>query len=522
MKKNSIFHMAQRVSMYRLAASLVLFLAIGLAREAAASPLAYEGFNYVINQPLSTMNGGTGWAGSWTQISGGMVDQPPTLSYPAALPSTGDALSTFGSGAASRSFLTPLSNTGSDLWISFMELTAVGAVSGASVELQQPSPSLPDIDVNKDAGGAITLNGLAAGVSAGVGNVDFFVLQLVQWSGGATLVNLFVDPGVVLGPPNASLLIPGLAFQAQQFYYQSNAGQVLDEIRVGTTPLDVAAVPEPSTFTMLAGALLLLPFAASMKGRCVKKRFPINISHNSAIAVLMGLVVGTARLASAQYDPSLAFSPTSNPNGVWSYGFESVPLGSTFNLLTLPAPVPALPGPVIDSWQSAPLGNFLGVFYNETPAVQTVTTSGTEISQFDPGMLAMNAGPNDEFAIVQFTAPTNGFYTIQGTFEGIDTLGTASSVFLLWNNAVITNGNVLGFGPGSDLPLSSFPILLNAGDTLAYAVGGGSLNSMTALIDAQVSAAAVPEPSPCALLGLALVTLAARSGLVRKRKAAIV
>ena len=66
------------------------------------------------------------------------------------------------------------------------------------------------------------------------------------------------------------------------------------------------------------------------------------------------------------------------------------------------------------------------------------------------------------------------------------------------------------------------PILLNPGDTLAYAVGGLTGNSMTALIDAQVAAVAVPEPSSYALLGLALVPLAVRGGLVRKRKAAIV
>ncbi len=265
MKKNSKFHAAHRALAYRIAASLVLFLAIGPAREAAASILAYEGFNYAVNTPLATMNGGPGWAGSWTQISGAMVDQPPTLSYPSALPSTGDALLTQAPGAASRTFAAPFSNAGSDLWISFQELTAVGAVSGAQVDIQQPTAVLPDIEVNKDAVGAITLNGLPAGISAGDGIVDFFLLQLVQWSGGATLVNLFVDPGAVLGPPNASLLINGPAFQAQQFYYQGNAGQELDEIRVGTTALDVSAVPEPSTFTMLAGGLLLLPFAARIR-----------------------------------------------------------------------------------------------------------------------------------------------------------------------------------------------------------------------------------------------------------------
>ncbi len=136
-------------------------------------------------------------------------------------------------------------------------------------------------------------------------------------------------------------------------------------------------------------------------------------------------------------------------------------------------------------------------------------------------MLAMNAGPNDEYAMVQFTAPVNGIYTFQGVFQGIDTVGTVSSVYLLENNVVLASGSVLGFGPGSDVPLSSGPLLLSAGDTLTYAVGGLTGNSMTALIDAQVSASAIPEPSVYALLGLALVSLAVRAGFVRKRKAAI-
>jgi len=265
-------------------------------------------------------------------------------------------------------------------------------------------------------------------------------------------------------------------------------------------------------------ALSLFTRATSIKGRCVNGQFLIGKS--SAIAILLGLVVGTARLASAQYDPSLQFSPVLNPNGVWSYGFESVPLGSPFNLLTVPVPVPAVPGPTIDSWQDPAFGA-IGVFHNGTTMPQTVTTVGSEISLFNPGVLAMNTGPNDQFALVQFTAPANGIYTIQGTFEGIDTAGTVSSVYLLENNVPLITGSVVGFGPGSDVPLASGPILLGAGQTLAYAVGGGPFNSMTALLNAQVAAVSVPEPSAYALLGLALLPLAVRGGLARKRRAAI-
>jgi hypothetical protein len=254
---------ARHTPMNRLAVSLLFFLAIGLAREAAAVGLAYEGFQYVAAQPLPTMAGGFGWApGGWTG-SLLMVDQPPTLSYPTALGSTGDALLNPEEGEAFRPFAALFNNMANDVWLSFQEETlAIG--SGALLDLQLLGSAIPDIAVYKDAIGAITLNGIAAGFSAGIGSVDFFVLQLAQFSGGVSVVNLFVDPGAVLGPPSASFAIPTAIF-ANQIYYVSNPGQLLDEIRVGTTLGDVAAaVPEPSTFAMLAGALLL-QFAASAR-----------------------------------------------------------------------------------------------------------------------------------------------------------------------------------------------------------------------------------------------------------------
>lgn len=256
---------------YPLATLIAILLVAGPAREAAAVPLAYEGFQYLPNQPLPTMGGGIGWAGPWIPLSGAMVDQPPSLNYPSAPPSTGDALMTLGTGAAFRPFAAPFNNASSDLWISFEELTSVGAVPGATVDIQ-PVAALPNITVNKDAGGNVFLNGILAGPSVGVGFVDFFVLQLVQWNGADTLVNLYLDPGAILGPPSASIVLPGPMFQTMQFNYQANAGQLLDEIRMGTTVMDVAAVPEPDTFTLLTGALLLLLLFAARSGREPRRR----------------------------------------------------------------------------------------------------------------------------------------------------------------------------------------------------------------------------------------------------------
>jgi hypothetical protein len=239
MKKPPVFHVAHRASTYRLVGVLIILLfVIGPAREMAASPLAYEGFQYPPALTLPFMAGGFGWVpGPWTGSSQ-MVDQPPTLSYPTALPSIGDALLNTAPGEAWRYFVAPFNNAASDLWISFQE-ESTAAAPGAFVDIV-PLSGL-DIQVNKNGLGAITLNGVAAGLSAGIGKVDFFVLQLVQFGGGVTWVNLWLNPGPVLGPPSASFPIPAV-FQAHQYYYRSNLGEYLDEIRVGTTPQDVAAV----------------------------------------------------------------------------------------------------------------------------------------------------------------------------------------------------------------------------------------------------------------------------------------
>src|ERR1039457_6825369 len=143
MKKNSLLQIAHRASMYSLVGSLVILLfALGPARVATASPLAYEGFQYVAGQTLPTMAGPFGWAaGPWTG-SGLMVDQPPTLSYPSALPSSGDALYNPSAGEAWRYFAAPYNNAGNDLWISFQEETPA-AGSGAFVDILPVSG--PDI-----------------------------------------------------------------------------------------------------------------------------------------------------------------------------------------------------------------------------------------------------------------------------------------------------------------------------------------------------------------------------------------
>jgi hypothetical protein len=246
----------------------------------------------------------------------------------------------------------------------------------------------------------------------------------------------------------------------------------------------------------------------------------MKMNTKTLTVLITALSLFTVWTASAQFDPVAQFSSASNPNGVWSYGYENVPISSPFILFPTSVPIPASPGPNIVAWQAPAFGQ-AGVYYNPTAAGQTVNIGG-EVSLFDSGMLAMNTGPNDQFALVQFTAPVNGLYQISGTFEGRDTAGTVSTAFLLVNNSVVTSAAITGFGPGSDMTLSTPSVLLAAGQTMVYAVGGNPFTSMTALLNAQVSASAVPEPASYALLLLVLLTFIVRGLIIHRRKIGIV
>ncbi len=158
------------------------------------------------------------------------------------------------------------------------------------------------------------------------------------------------------------------------------------------------------------------------------------------------------------------FSPTNNPNGVWSYGWSQT-LGSLFILDTASESQSG-----IDRWlgQQWPDGN-PSVNHNATPTAITPFNSVT----FQPGQLGFHPGPNGENAIVRFTAPATGSYNVDAAFVGLDFVGpTTTDVHILVRGASVFDGNVNGFGPGSG-PTFSTNLTLNAGDTVDFDVGVG-------------------------------------------------
>ena len=210
---------------------------------AGAAPIASEQFLYPAGTPLPLMGGCCGWAAPWvgsTFISA----MGPTLAYPLALPSAGNAVFNPAVGEGWRVLPGGVTNFGNDLWISWMEKTSI-AGGTEFVSLDPPGAGFGTLHVFKDAIGNVVASAggpvVALGPSNGVGAVDFFVVRLKRFSGGSTVVDLYLNPvvSVTTALPSATLAVP-LPFALARYYFRSDAGQWLDEIRIGTRPGDVA------------------------------------------------------------------------------------------------------------------------------------------------------------------------------------------------------------------------------------------------------------------------------------------
>ena len=160
------------------------------------------------------------------------------------------------------------------------------------------------------------------------------------------------------------------------------------------------------------------------------------------------------------YDVAADFSTSSNPNGVWSYGY-ALTLGGSFTLYNQAGSTLG-----IDYWSLS--GGVPDVAHNSTP---NPVSLGTPL--FAPYQAALHPGQYGEYSIFRFTAPVAGSYQLQTSFSGIDTNGTTTDVHVLTNDAVIFSGSVNGFGPGTGPGLVT-NLVLQANDRVDFAVGYGS------------------------------------------------
>lgn len=215
--------------------------------------------------------------------------------------------------------------------------------------------------------------------------------------------------------------------------------------------------------------------------------------HRSLVVVATLGACSLMAQARPVYDAAADFSATVNPNGVWSFGYQSPTLGLGFNLETDSGNYLG-----VDYWQvGGP--DLPGAFHN--PSLVTNVNYGTAI--FDPGMLILHPGPMGEYSLARFTAPVSGFYSFSATFIGQDqVIGTTTDVHVLVNSGPpILSALINGFH--STASTGTVVVNLLANDTIDAAVGWGSNGEYygdSTGLDFKVEY--IPAPGPVALLGI--------------------
>jgi hypothetical protein len=253
----------------------------------------------------------------------------------------------------------------------------------------------------------------------------------------------------------------------------------------------------------------------------------MHFTYKAGFALALGCFI-SAHPAAAQtvYDASADFSTAANPSplggGVFSYGAEPT-LGGLFALDTQSYTFTGNGSGAAQGWQVAGI-NYPYVIKNTSTTTNFVNNNGNTTITVVPGQLDLHPGPNGEYSVIRFTAPTTGAFSFSSSFSGVDSDPTTTDVHVLLDGVAIANGGINVSGGGNTATLSSPFIPLTEGDTLDFAVGYGNgtyFNDSTGLYATVTSMGSpVPEASTTVSLGLLLALgLGGFTVNARRRKA---
>ncbi|MCL5102725.1 MAG: carboxypeptidase regulatory-like domain-containing protein, partial [Armatimonadetes bacterium] len=239
-----------------------------------------------------------------------------------------------------------------------------------------------------------------------------------------------------------------------------------------------------STLTASDGSYQLILPSGTLT---IEASYPGTISQIATIDVVAGQIktqdfdLGVG--AGESWNIADGFSSTSNPNGVWSYGYKSS-LGGALVQFTS-----EIVNSGIDTW-----------CINNNPDISgNVTKNGTGAPSDWSGMwwntngMAMHPGPNNQIATIRWTAPSAIVAEVDVTFSGANYgMGTTTDVHVLHNGSSVFDGQINGFGGGGShavfgtSPSRTYDGLFYVaqGDTIDFALGyggNGFTNDLTAI-----------------------------------------
>ena len=221
------------------------------------SRLAYDGFSTTSGN-LAGDNTGSGWAGSWNSSGNGLSAGGGGLADTTGrLPASGGSVaatisSTLSTAEATRNLSNTVGADGTTTWISFLvRPNRTGTADFMGLQFGNTSATTGFVGYNGTSfilgrAGAVTA-ATVSGVNAQAGQAALLVLKLQSVAGNDT-ATLYVNPTPGLADPNSlrSVTVSNLDFGSFTRIgvsagngFGMNAA-VLDEIRVGTSFLDVA------------------------------------------------------------------------------------------------------------------------------------------------------------------------------------------------------------------------------------------------------------------------------------------
>jgi hypothetical protein len=259
-----------------LAAAVVL----GSAGRSLADASIYEGWNYPAGDSFDLSPGtGTGWATD-SGYSGPLAVVSPSLTHPAAPPSTGNALGTTAGTSfidIGRPFASSLDST-QTLWMSFLGRRdsdfATYTVSLSQHSGNRTFSAIFGIDVDpsdgadrykarwQNVGFSVTSgDSFASQPLSAPGTTDLFLVRInaADTVADSQTFDMWVNPNAgALGSPDASITWPSSLRVWSGAQFDANGG-TLDEFRIDASMANVVSVPAPGAIA--AGPLVALAIA---------------------------------------------------------------------------------------------------------------------------------------------------------------------------------------------------------------------------------------------------------------------
>jgi hypothetical protein len=216
------------------------------------------------------------------------------------------------------------------------------------------------------------------------------------------------------------------------------------------------------------------------------------ILKTAAIVLVSVLLMAAQSVqASTVYDIASDFNLISNPNGVWSYGWEAASASGPGGTLTL-----------YDTHNTSQWFDSTHHSGDNTPTIWKNVGSGYSYG-VAPGEVSLHPGWENSFSVLRWTSPIAGQVSAEGYFGAGD--GGSMSYYIAMNGVVgsewLTQTGTKSF---------SFLQTVNVGDTIDFIVGvpiGGGYGYGNTPVEARITST-VPVPGAMLLFSSGLAGLA--------------